>query len=203
VNGRSIQVSSNETAYLSSQTLITPSSPGIIIAAFTSSLHPSNFDKRTGFFVVLNLSLLDDVAGFISAAIFLSLVIRFCREIEISLLHTHNFPPKAINIPKYIPWFTVAARIPIPFSSKEDKCMKCLKYITEQKLVTHGQTSDEIKISVINDVTPCGHAQIWKYGGEQDDRGITSTKLPGGYKQLHDTETVVWHQKNVKVMGQN
>jgi len=44
--------------------------------------------------------------------------------------------------------------------------MKCLKYITEQKLVTHGQTSDEIKISAFNDVTSCGHAQIWKHGGE-------------------------------------
>lgn len=103
VNGRSVQVVSNETAYLSSQTLITPSSPGIIIAAFTSSLHPSNFDKRTGFFVELNLSLLDAVAGLISAAIFLSLVIGFGREIEISLLHTHNFPPNGINIPKWMP----------------------------------------------------------------------------------------------------
>jgi hypothetical protein len=60
------------TTYRSSQTLITPSSPGIIIAAFTSSLHPSNFDKRTGFFVELNLSLLEAVAGLISAAIFLT-----------------------------------------------------------------------------------------------------------------------------------
>jgi hypothetical protein len=103
----------------------------------------------------------------------------------------------------------------IPVRSKEDKCMKCLKYITEQKLVIHGLTSNKIKISAYNDVTPCGHAQIWKHGDEQDDvsyegrsfctqyRGITGTKLSGEYKQLHDTETVVWHQKNVKVMWQN
>lgn len=104
-------MASNETAYLSSQTLITPSSPGIIIAAFTSSLHPSNFDNRTGFFVELNLSLLDDVAGLISAAIFLSLGIRFGREIEITLLHTHNFPPKEINIPKCTPCYTLAVCI--------------------------------------------------------------------------------------------
>jgi hypothetical protein len=72
-----VQVVSTETAYRSSQTLITPSSPGIMIAAFTSSLHPSNFDKRTGFFVELNLSPLDAVAGLISAAMFLSLVHLF------------------------------------------------------------------------------------------------------------------------------
>jgi len=78
---------SNETPYRSSLTLITPSSPGIIIAAFTSSLHPSNFDKRTGFFVELNLSLLDAVAGLISAAIFLTVTYNHVRS------QNRNIPP--------------------------------------------------------------------------------------------------------------
>lgn len=47
---------------------MTPSSPGIRTAALISSLQPSNFDSKTGFFVVQNLSLLC-VAGLISAAI--------------------------------------------------------------------------------------------------------------------------------------
>lgn len=55
--------------YLSSQTLITPSSRGIMTAALTSSLQPSNFDRRTGLRLLLNLSWFTPGAGFISAAI--------------------------------------------------------------------------------------------------------------------------------------
>lgn len=55
--------------YLSSHTLMTPSSLGMIIAALTSSLHPSNLDNSIGFRLVLNLSLFTPGAGFISAAI--------------------------------------------------------------------------------------------------------------------------------------
>lgn len=55
--------------YLSSQTLITPSSPGISSAAFTSSLQPSSLLSSSGFFVVLKRSFALRGAGLISAAI--------------------------------------------------------------------------------------------------------------------------------------
>lgn len=55
--------------YLSSQTLITPSSRGMMTAAFTSSLHPSNLDRSTGLRLLLNLSWFTPGAGLISAAI--------------------------------------------------------------------------------------------------------------------------------------
>lgn len=55
--------------YLSSDTLITPSSPGIKTAAFTSSVLPSNLLSNSGLFTVLNRSFAFRGAGFISAAI--------------------------------------------------------------------------------------------------------------------------------------
>lgn len=55
--------------YLSSETLITPSSPGINTAALISSLQPSNFDNKAGFFVVEKRLFAGRDAGFISAAI--------------------------------------------------------------------------------------------------------------------------------------
>lgn len=48
---------------------MTPSSRGMIIAALTSSLQPSNLDKRIGFRLVLNLSCVTPGTGFISAVI--------------------------------------------------------------------------------------------------------------------------------------
>ena len=71
---------------------MTPSSLGMIIAAFTSSLHPSNFDKSIGLRLVLNLSLLTPGAGFISAAILqrcgnnpLFTIIRYCHLTVVGL----------------------------------------------------------------------------------------------------------------------
>lgn len=55
--------------YLPSQTLITPSSPGISTAAFTSSLLPSSLLSSSGFLVVLKRSFALRGAGLISAAI--------------------------------------------------------------------------------------------------------------------------------------
>lgn len=55
--------------YLSSETLITPSSPCMKIAAFISSAVPSNLLNNSGLFTVLNRSFALRGAGFISAAI--------------------------------------------------------------------------------------------------------------------------------------
>lgn len=43
----------NKIQNLSSLALMTPSSPGMSIAAFISSLHPSNFETSIGFLVEL------------------------------------------------------------------------------------------------------------------------------------------------------
>lgn len=61
--------------YLSSETLITPSSPLMNIAALMSSLVPSNLLSNSGLFVVLKRSFAFRGAGFISAAIIY--VLRF------------------------------------------------------------------------------------------------------------------------------
>lgn len=45
-----------------------PSSPGMMVAALTSSLQPSNLETSTGFLVELNLSSLLPGRGFINAA---------------------------------------------------------------------------------------------------------------------------------------
>lgn len=60
----------SQNTHLSSQTLITPSSPGITTAAFTSSVQPSNLFNKAGFFVVQKRSFGVLGAGLISAAIF-------------------------------------------------------------------------------------------------------------------------------------
>lgn len=73
--------------HLSSQTVMMASSPGIMTAAFTSSLKPSNFESSTGFLGVLNLSFRPG-PGLISAAI-------------ISAFHSHHSSLKYVGVSKY------------------------------------------------------------------------------------------------------
>lgn len=81
-------IATNQLAYLSSETLITPSSPFIKIAELISSPVPSNLLNNSGLFMVLKRSFAFRGAGFISAAIISMIhqqIIQFSEIVFFSL----------------------------------------------------------------------------------------------------------------------